>query len=136
MSTPLRQFAWAVVRGILGAILGAFFGALIVGLLLLPFPELQGGRRQMSVLFMFISGVSGLVASGAGAALGSAKVGMACGALGALTASSLIFKQFPNEPEVMTICAITVLVPTGIGALAGWIVNKWMNTPTDNAVGT
>jgi hypothetical protein len=135
MSTPLHRFGWAVVRGILGAILGAFFGALIVGLLLLPFPELQGGRRQMSVLFMFISGVSGLVASGVGAALGSAKVGMACGALGALTVSSLIFKQFPNEPEVMTICAITVLVPTGIGALAGWIVRKWISATTDNTAG-
>ena len=136
MSTPLHRFGWAVARGILGAILGAFFGALIVGLLLLLFPGLRGNQRQMAFLFMFISGVSGLVASGAGAALASAKVGMACGALGALTVSSLIFKQFPNEPQVITICAITVLVPTGIGALAGWIVNKWMNTPTDNAVGT
>ena len=130
MSTPLHRFGWAVVRGILGAILGAFFGALIVGLLLLPFPELQGGRRQMSFLFMFISGVSGLVASGVGAALGSAKVGMAGGALSALAISSRFFNSFPNEPEVVTICAITVLVPTGIGALAGWIVNKWISTTT------
>jgi uncharacterized membrane protein YjjB (DUF3815 family) len=135
MSTPLQRFAWAVVRGVLGAILGAFFGALIVGLLLLPFPELQGRGRQMMVLFVFISGVSGLVASGAGAALASAKVGMACGALGAVTVSSLLLKHFPDEPEVITICAITVLVPTGIGALAGWIVRKWISTTTDNTAG-
>jgi hypothetical protein len=135
MSTPLHKFVWAVVRGILGAILGAFFGALIVGLLLLPFPELQGNRKQMVVLFMFISGVSGLIASAAGAALASAKAGLACGALGALALSIRFFKHLPDEPEVITICAITVLVPTGIGALAGWIVHKWMITPADNTAG-